>query len=108
MILGLSVETEALAAAIDPAVVDYAGVGPVFSTSTKPDHKQPIGCEGLAKLVALAPVPSVAIGGLKVEHVGNVLASGARGVAVVSAICGTVDPQAAAAAFSVQIERFRQ
>jgi thiamine-phosphate pyrophosphorylase len=108
MILGLSVETEALAAAIDPAVVDYAGVGPVFSTSTKPDHKQPIGYEGLAKLVALAPVPSVAIGGLKVEHVGNVLASGARGVAVVSAICGTVDPQAAAAAFSVQIERFRQ
>jgi thiamine-phosphate pyrophosphorylase len=108
MILGLSVETEALAAAIDPALVDYAGVGPVFSTPTKPDHKLPIGYEGLAKLVALAPVPSVAIGGLKAEHVGNVLASGARGIAVVSAICGTVDPQAAAAAISTHIERFRQ
>jgi thiamine-phosphate pyrophosphorylase len=108
MILGLSVETEALAAAINPALVDYAGVGPVFSTPTKPDHKQPIGYEGLAKLVALAPVPSVAIGGLKAEHVGNVLASGARGVAVVSAICGTVDPQAAAAAISAEIERFRR
>jgi thiamine-phosphate pyrophosphorylase len=108
MILGLSVETEALAAAIDPALVDYAGVGPVFSTPTKPDHKQPIGYEGLAKLVALAPVPSVAIGGLKAEHVGNVLTSGAKGVAVVSAICGTVDPQAAAAAITAEIERFRQ
>jgi thiamine-phosphate pyrophosphorylase len=108
MILGLSVETEALAAAIDPALVDYAGVGPVFSTPTKPDHKQPIGYEGLAKLVALASVPSVAIGGLKAEHICNVLASGARGVAVVSAICGTVDPQAAAAAISAHIERFRQ
>ncbi len=43
MILGLSVETEALAAAIDPSVVDYAGIGPVFATPTKPDHKQPIG-----------------------------------------------------------------
>jgi thiamine-phosphate pyrophosphorylase len=108
MILGLSVETEALAAAIDPALVNYAGVGPVFSTPTKPDHKQPIGYEGLAKLVALAPVPSVAIGGLKAEHVSNVLTSGARGIAVVSAICGTVDPQAAAAAISAHIERFRQ
>ena len=39
MILGLSVETEELAAAVDPATVDYAGIGPVFSTSTKPDHK---------------------------------------------------------------------
>jgi thiamine-phosphate pyrophosphorylase len=108
MILGLSVETEGLAAAIDPTLVNYAGVGPVFSTPTKPDHKQPIGYQGLAKLVALAPVPSVAIGGLKAEHVGNVLASGARGIAVVSAICGTVDPQAAAAAISAEIERFRQ
>ena len=108
MILGLSVETEALAAAIDPVLVDYAGVGPVFSTPTKPDHKQPIGYEGLARLVALAPVPSVAIGGLKAAHVGDVLASGAHGLAVVSAICGTVDPQGAAAAISAEIERFRQ
>jgi thiamine-phosphate pyrophosphorylase len=108
MILGLSVETEALAAAIDPVLVDYAGVGPVFSTPTKPDHKQPIGYEGLARLVALAAVPSVAIGGLKAAHVGDVLASGAHGLAVVSAICGTVDPQGAAAAISAEIERFRQ
>jgi thiamine monophosphate synthase len=37
-----------------------------------------------------------------------VLASGAHGLAVVSAICGTVDPQGAAAAISAEIERFRQ
>ncbi len=39
MILGLSVETEALASSIDVRVVDYAGIGPVFATPTKPDHK---------------------------------------------------------------------
>jgi thiamine-phosphate pyrophosphorylase len=96
MILGVSVETEALAAAIDPAVVDYAGAGPVFATATKPDHKQPVGLDGLARLVAASPVPTVAISGLKAEHAGAVLAGGADGLAVVSAICGRPDPRRAA------------
>jgi thiamine-phosphate pyrophosphorylase len=108
MILGLSVETEALAASVDPAVVDYTGVGPVFATPTKPDHKQPIGFGGLARIVSASPVPSVAIGGLKAEHVADVLAAGARGLAVVSAICGTSDPQAAAAHISNELRKARQ
>jgi thiamine-phosphate pyrophosphorylase len=108
MIIGLSVETEALAAAIDPLLVDYAGAGPVFATPTKPDHKQPIGYQGLARLVALAPVPTVAIGGLKAEHVSSVLETGARGLAVVSAICGMPDPYAAATAISSRIRRFER
>jgi thiamine-phosphate pyrophosphorylase len=96
MILGLSVETEALAASIDPTIVDYAGVGPVFSTATKPDHKQPVGLGGLARLVAASPVPTVAIGGLEAEHAAAVLVAGADGLAVVSAICGRPDPRLAA------------
>jgi thiamine-phosphate pyrophosphorylase len=96
MILGVSVETEALAAAIDPAIVDYVGVGPVFATPTKPDHKQPVGLDGLARLVAASPVPTVAISGLKAEHAAPVLAAGADGLAVVSAICGKPDPRRAA------------
>ncbi|WP_431323066.1 thiamine phosphate synthase [Rhizobium sp. YTU87027] len=95
MILGLSVETEALAAAVDPDIVDYAGIGPVFATPTKADHKEPIGFAGLARLVRICPVASVAIGGLKAAHVGDVFAAGADGLAVVSAICGTPDPEAA-------------
>ncbi|MDK4701849.1 thiamine phosphate synthase [Rhizobium sp. CNPSo 4062] len=95
MILGLSVETEALASAIDAHIVDYAGIGPVFATPTKPDHKQPIGFDGLARIVRLCPVPSVAIGGLKAEHAASVYSAGADGLAVVSAICGQPDPQAA-------------
>ncbi|MBB3455990.1 thiamine-phosphate pyrophosphorylase [Rhizobium sp. BK313] len=107
MILGLSVETEALAAAIDPSVVDYAGIGPVFATPTKPDHKQPIGFAGLARMVDLCPVPSVAIGGLKAEHAAGALLAGADGIAVVSAICGTPDPRAAAAEVARAIRRAR-
>lgn len=105
MILGLSVETEGLAAGVDPAIVDYAGIGPVFATSTKADHKEPTGFAGLARLVRICPVPAVAIGGLKAAHVGDVFAAGADGLAVVSAICGTRDPEAAAREIAENIRK---
>ncbi|KPH05809.1 thiamine phosphate synthase (plasmid) [Rhizobium acidisoli] len=107
MILGLSVETAALAAGVDPSLVDYTGIGPVFATPTKADHKQPIGFHGLARLVAVSPVPSVAIGGLKAEHVAEVFAAGARGLAVVSAICGAPDPEAATRRIAAEIRKAR-
>ena len=98
MLLGLSVNDASTARTIDPRMVDYAGIGPVFATPTKPDHAQPIGMDGLARIVAACPVPSVAIGGLKSQHVGDVLAAGAHGLAVVSALCGTPDPRRSAQA----------
>ncbi|MGO4134390.1 thiamine phosphate synthase [Rhizobium brockwellii] len=107
MILGLSVESEALANAVDPDLVDYTGVGPVFATPTKADHKQPIGFDGLARLVKASPVPSVAIGGLKADHVVQVFAAGASGLAVVSAICGTPDPEAATRRIAAEIRKVR-
>jgi thiamine-phosphate pyrophosphorylase len=106
-ILGLSVETPQLAAAADPALVDYIGTGPVFATPTKSDHKQPVGFNGLAANVAASPVPAVAIGGLKARHVVQALTAGAAGVAVVSAICGRCDPEAAARTLANEISDFR-
>lgn len=106
-VLGLSVETEALARAVDPALVDYAGAGPVFSTDTKPGHKPATGFDGLARIVAACPVPAVAIGGLKPGHAARTLASGAAGLAVVSAICGQPDPEAAARALAREIAAAR-
>ncbi|WP_027687478.1 thiamine phosphate synthase [Rhizobium leguminosarum] len=107
VILGLSVENEALAGAVDGELVDYTGVGPVFATPTKADHKQPIGFDGLARLVKASPVPSVAIGGLKADHVAQVFAAGAKGLAVVSAICGTPDPEAATRRIAAEIRKVR-
>ncbi|MDU9004509.1 thiamine phosphate synthase [Sedimentitalea todarodis] len=98
-ILGLSCETPQTVQAADPLIVDYLGLGPVFETPTKTDHAQPIGFDGLARLVALSSLPSVAIGGLYSTHVSGVRLSGADGMAVVSAICGQPDPYAAARAF---------
>ncbi|MCA8884257.1 MAG: thiamine phosphate synthase [Rhodobacteraceae bacterium] len=95
MVLGLSVESADAAARVDPALVDYVGAGPVFATPTKGDHKAPVGFDGLARIIAAAPVPAVAIGGLKACHAADARAAGAAGLAVVSAICGQPDPSAA-------------
>ncbi|KEQ08378.1 thiamine phosphate synthase [Pseudorhizobium pelagicum] len=108
MILGVSVETEELARQVDAGLVDYVGIGPVFATGTKPDHKTPIGFDGLARIVAAAPVPAVAIGGLKQGHAVPVLAAGAHGLAVVSAICGQPDPETAARSLAREIEEARR
>lgn len=98
-ILGLSCETPQAICDADPILVDYLGLGPVFETATKADHAKPTGFDGLAQLIALSPLPNVAIGGLKPDHISGVLASGADGMAVVSAICGQSDPHAAARTF---------
>lgn len=96
MILGLSIENTTAAQAVDARLVDYLGIGPVFATATKPDHKRPIGLTGLQELIALSTLPAVAIGGLKAEHVAAVIQAGAQGLAVVSAICGQANPALAA------------
>ncbi len=95
-LLGLSVETEAQAAAADPTLVDHVGAGPVFATGSKADHAPPVGMDGLAAMARAARVPAVAIGGLSAATAGEAMRAGAAGVAVVSAICAAADPEAAA------------
>ena len=94
-IVGLSVETIAAAKKVSARLVDYVGISPVYATPTKYDHKQPIGFDGLARICAASSVYAVAVGGLKHTDCYHVLASGANGMAVVSAICGQNDPYAA-------------
>lgn len=104
-ILGLSCETSRTVTATYGAPVDYLGLGPIFATGTKLDHEQPIGMAGLAALVSVAHGPTVAIGGLNASHVDEVMAAGADGLSVVSAICGHADPRAAAASFTPSNQR---
>ncbi|MBN2629027.1 MAG: thiamine phosphate synthase [Rhodobacteraceae bacterium] len=94
MILGLSIETVAQARLI-PSGVDYIGAGPVRATPTKPDHATPIGFNGLAQIVAAAALPTFAIGGLKPGDASAVRTTGAIGMAVVSAVTRSADPEAA-------------
>ncbi|WPL18520.1 Thiamine-phosphate synthase [Thiorhodovibrio winogradskyi] len=107
-IIGLSVETPALARAANPRLIDYLGVGPVFATATKADHAKPLGFDGLRAICReAAALPKVAIGGLRAEHAKDVIAAGAQGLAVVSAICAAADPQAATWALRTQVDQIR-
>lgn len=98
-ILGLSCETLERVLATQNVPVDYLGLGPVFTTSTKSDHEHPIGMFALGQMVRATSLPTVAIGGLNASHVNAVMDAGVDGLSVVSAICGHTDPQTAAATF---------
>jgi thiamine-phosphate pyrophosphorylase len=86
-IIGLSVESFEDIETANRLDVDYIGVSPVYGTPTKTDTAEPFGLEGLRKAVAMSVHPAVAIGGMNASTVGDVMAAGADGVAVVSAIC---------------------
>jgi len=104
-ILGLSVTRAAEVATVDGAIVDYVGLGPVFSTATKADAAPPLGLDGMRAIGATLPAPFVAIGGIDAANAGAVIAAGAAGIAVVSAICAAPHPEAAAATLRAAIER---
>lgn len=98
-IVGLSCESVTDVERADASILDYLGIGTVFATATKNDHKPAIGLEGLKELCARSQLPTLAIGGIKAEHTRDIRASGATGLAVVSAICGQPDPKASAELF---------
>jgi thiamine-phosphate pyrophosphorylase len=109
-LIGVSAGTAAEAARVDKTSADYVGIGSLYATPTKPDAGAPIGVAGLSALAAaLAPLPAVAIGGIGAGNAAQVMASGAAdGIAVVSAICGAEDPEAAARALRREIAAGRE
>lgn len=73
---------------------DYAGVGPVFATTSKAGLPEPLGTAGLRGVVGRLPV--IAIGGITAADAADVLAAGASGVAVIGGIWRPPDPVRAA------------
>jgi thiamine-phosphate pyrophosphorylase len=96
--IGVSVGTPAEAEAASGAEVDYWSVGSVFATASKADAGAPIGIASFQALRALAPpgIPVIAIGGIDASKAARVIAAGAAGVAVISAIFAAQDIEAAA------------
>lgn len=75
---------------------DYLGVGAVYPTGTKLDATLS-GLAVLAEVCASVDLPVLAIGGIGPANAAPVMAAGARGLAVVSAVWGAADPGAACA-----------
>lgn len=101
-IIGLSThspEQVRNAVALQP---DYIGFGPIFSTATKADHDPVVGLEGLRAARELTTLPIFAIGGIRSQHVAEIMTAGADGVAVISAILKATDLEAAIRSFQQQ------
>jgi thiamine-phosphate pyrophosphorylase len=95
VLIGLSTHAPAEIDAVDAAVVDYIGVGPVHETPTKPGRPA-VGTELVRYAAAHAAVPFFAIGGLDAGNVTEVIDAGARRVCVLRAIAGAGQPERAA------------
>ena len=104
-IIGASARTvEKITTAIAEGA-DYIGFGPIRQTSSKPDAEAPKGLDALARMCEITQCPVIAIGGIAVEDVYDVICAGAHGVAVISAVCGEPDPPAATQQLVAEIHR---
>ncbi len=85
-----------------PAEADYVGVGPCYQTSTKEGLPAPLGPSAVS---AFSGIPVIAIGGITLKHVPELLSQGAHGIAVIGAVANAVNPPQALAALLEAVRR---
>ncbi|WHA43214.1 thiamine phosphate synthase [Agrobacterium larrymoorei] len=90
-IIGLTVKSMADAERVAETSADYACIGGVFETTSKVNPDSPVGLEGLKALRDFLrrkrpEMPVGAIAGITLERVPSIIAAGADGVALISAL----------------------
>lgn len=95
--IGVTVHHGHEARLVDQRLADYAGVGPVYATSSKDPGDPPIGPAGLRLLrLEMGNFPICGIAGIDFSNAGPVIEAGADGVAVISDLFMGADPEASA------------
>ena len=107
LIIGYSADSVETARWAESQGVDYLGVGSVYVTSTKSDAGFPIGLQRLKEIKQAVSIPVVAIGGITLDRLDEVLATGVDGVAVVSAIVAAPSVYTATRQFRDIIDDYR-
>jgi thiamine-phosphate pyrophosphorylase len=106
-IIGLSIKNVSEAEAAPLSLIDYVGCGGVYATLSKQQNNPPIGPNGLARIIDVLhrraqqsgkALPVCGIAGIDAGNAAPVIAAGADGVAVISALSLAPDPAAAARA----------
>ena len=108
--IGLSITDAGQVMHINRAVVDCIGIGPVFDArKTKADASVAIGTEGLKAIAGRVPdIPNCAIGGITLANAAEVIAAGAKGLAVVSAFSKSENSYEVAKAFRMLFDNRRK
>ncbi len=86
LIIGVSCNTEEQAAAAEARGASYYNVGPLFSTGTKKDITPILGPDVILRFRSRCSLPFTVMGGIKLHHVPELVARGARRLAVVTAL----------------------
>lgn len=94
-IIGVSVGTIEEAVEAERGGADYLALSPTFSTGSKDDAGPGHGLDRLRQVCRTVRIPVIAIGGINRTNVRDVIAAGAEGVAVISAVVAS--PKIAAA-----------
>lgn len=108
-IIGLTVKSMDDARRVAQAPADYACIGGVFETTSKNNPDMPVGLAGLKELrtylrAERPELPVGAIAGITLDRVPNVIAAGADGVALISALFQASDVAATAQAFRKAVD----
>ena len=96
-IIGATANTAGDIFALKGIDVDYVGLGPFRHTTTKENLSPILGLEGYSKIMkeireAGVQLPVVAIGGISLEDIDDVMATGVNGVAISGAIINAENP----------------
>ena len=99
-IIGLTINSPQRADATNLALIDYAGIGGIYGTTSKATKNTPIGTAGLKRVIEALrrKQPGFAtcgIAGINAANAAPVIEAGADGVSVISALSLAKDPQAA-------------
>lgn len=89
-IIGLSTHNIKEAIEAQSLGADYIGLGPIFPTETK-NKVSPLGTDIIREVKKSVDIPIVAIGGINLDNLNDVIEAGADAVAVISAIAGRRD-----------------
>ena len=108
-IIGISIKSVEAAEAAPVELIDYAGIGGVYATLSKQQKSAPIGPDGFTRVAGVlrrrAPaLPLCGIAGIDAGNAGSVIAAGADGVAVISALSMAPDPALAAGALRAIVD----
>lgn len=72
---------------------DYVGFGPVFKPKSKRDHEPLVGIKGLVAAVKTAPLPVVAIGGIALDNIKQVVGTGVQAAATIGCVAQAWQPK---------------
>jgi thiamine-phosphate pyrophosphorylase len=92
-LVGASAHSAAEVAALIASGADYVTISPIFLTDSKPGYGPALGLDGLARTVAVANGPVVALAGITPENAASCLKAGAAGIAVMGEIMRAADPE---------------